>query len=589
MPKVLSVFERAREYESEGFYVFDKHKKVMMCKYCNVTVDWKRKDSCEKHCKQRSSHKVNKDNGGNGVKRQITIIENVSLNKKLKAEKTKLAKDTVRAFVQANILLEKLDHPGLRSWMNEYIPGSGDLPHSSTLRSTYLESLKVEEEEKIKELVKGQDIVLLCDETTNKKGQCVFVVLFKIMSASSEQKLLVAGTKVLMNANSTECSRAIVDILVKFDVKYDNVISFTCDSAKYMTKCADLLRVLVSDKLLHIQCWAHKLCLVGNIWVAQLSELNECVMKTKMFFLNSRKRKHHYLQFLTVSSIHPKLFPSPVLTRWNSWFRAVEYIDTYLPHLLEYFKTEDAETSGSSTEYYMQMSMDKVAVLQCEARFVVEHCKSTVELLEILEGSSYPFAHRLLGKLYDLKTSFKLASDNTFHPETTQMLNSQLCLKSAVRATLVSTGQKSLLKLSSLIASDPAKDFVECMGALFDPREIACKGLEVDAVELQNKVEKVPFLSQVPFRLVLEGYTQTKQAVLKSISKNVDILTILLSLKSDFPEYATNAVKCLWIPVSNVDSERAFSMYSNIMSDKRTSLRADNIEVMLGMCFGASH
>nr|CAD7608281.1 unnamed protein product [Timema genevievae] len=46
-------------------------------------------------------------------------------------------------------------------------------------------------------------------------------------------------------------------------------------------------------------------------------------------------------------------------------------------------------------------------------------------------------------------------------------------------------------------------------------------------------------------------------------SKKVDILDILCGLKEDHKEFAANSIKTMWIPVSNVDTECAFSAYSN--------------------------
>ncbi|KAJ8868036.1 hypothetical protein PR048_031845 [Dryococelus australis] len=51
--------------------------------------------------------------------------------------------------------------------------GAGDLPNATTPRSSYMNILKIEEESKIKEVVKDQAIVIICDETTNRKGECV--------------------------------------------------------------------------------------------------------------------------------------------------------------------------------------------------------------------------------------------------------------------------------------------------------------------------------------------------------------------------------------------------------------------------------
>nr|CAD7445801.1 unnamed protein product [Timema bartmani] len=78
----------------------------------------------------------------------------------------------------------------------------------------------------------------------------------------------------------------------------------------------------------------------------------------------------------------------------------------------------------------------------------------------------------------------------------------------------------------------------------------------------------------------------TQVRALQSNSKKVDILDILCGLKEDHEEFAINSIKAIWIPVSNVDSERAFSAYSNIMSDKRTNLKIENLETMLSLYFG---
>ncbi|KAJ8868037.1 hypothetical protein PR048_031846 [Dryococelus australis] len=315
--------------------------------------------------------------------------------------------------------------------------------------------------------------------------------------------MLVAGTKV----NSTECSRAVVDILLKYEVKYENVCSFDSDSATYMGKCAKMLKVLVSENLLHIQCWAHKLNLVHQ---------------------------------------HTKEETSlpPVSTR---------------------------TVTSAAVEYFKQLEEEEITVLKCQSKFVVEHCKQTVDLLKILEGSSYPFAHKLHSKLSDLKTCFKLVSDRVFDYVLCSLANPS-CLKASTAAT----GQKFFLKLSSLVGADPASCSLKMSEGCMT------QGPEVDALDVETRVKTLPFLSSLSLHQMLEG-----RAVINASGGDVDVLAILLSLKNYFQEYSCCAVKCLWIPVANADSERAFSQYNNIMTVKHTALKADNIEIMLGMCFGA--
>ncbi|KAJ8889417.1 hypothetical protein PR048_008916 [Dryococelus australis] len=168
--------------------------------------------------------------------------------------------------------------------------------------------------------------------------------------------------------------------------------------------------------------------------------------------------------------------------------------------------------TSAAVEYSKQLEEDETTVLKCQSKFVVKHSKQIVDLLKILEGSSYPFAHKLHSKLSDLKTCFKLG--------------------------------KSVFKLSSLVGAEPAKLFLKNVGRLYDPRNIIAKGPEVDALDVEARVKTLPFLSSLSLHQMLEGYA-TRQAVINAGGGEVDVLAILLSLKNDFQEYSCCAVKCV--------------------------------------------
>ncbi|KAJ8884682.1 hypothetical protein PR048_016540 [Dryococelus australis] len=154
-------------------------------------------------------------------------------------EKIRFARDTVHALVTANIPMQKPDHPAMREWFNEYVK----LLYVPTLCTTYLQSeVKCEEEEKVKETVTDQQVVVLCDKRTNCREACVLFVC-------SVGWLGLAAVKVLNNTNSSVCSQT----LMTNQIEYENVPAFISDSANYMNKCAELLKVL-RVCLLYIQC-----------------------------------------------------------------------------------------------------------------------------------------------------------------------------------------------------------------------------------------------------------------------------------------------------------------------------------------------
>ncbi|KAJ8888882.1 hypothetical protein PR048_008376 [Dryococelus australis] len=60
-----------------------------------------------------------------------------------------------------------------------------------------------------------------------------------------------------------------------------------------MTTCANTLKTIFSEEMVHIQCWAHKLNIVSSLWSSTL-----CIQYTKHSSLNARKRKHKFVTFL---------------------------------------------------------------------------------------------------------------------------------------------------------------------------------------------------------------------------------------------------------------------------------------------------
>nr|CAD7431757.1 unnamed protein product [Timema monikensis] len=149
--------------------------------------------------------------------------------------------DTTKTFMEANIPIEKLDHPSIRCWMDKYVKGGGDLPRAETIRSVWIPEVNQSQEDNIKDNVKNQQVAILCDETTDRKGQCVFVILLKTLRADSKQSLFVGAVKVLQNASATECLRALVDTITKYEIPYENVVCVVTDGARYMAKCYNII------------------------------------------------------------------------------------------------------------------------------------------------------------------------------------------------------------------------------------------------------------------------------------------------------------------------------------------------------------
>lgn len=96
----------------------------MMCKCCNVRVNWTKKSVVQKHC-DSAGHTANKakSSAEPDKTKQSSVRESLSYAEKLKENRDEFVESTVRAFLSANIPLKKLEHKSIRNWMNKYVKG----------------------------------------------------------------------------------------------------------------------------------------------------------------------------------------------------------------------------------------------------------------------------------------------------------------------------------------------------------------------------------------------------------------------------------------------------------------------------------
>lgn len=95
------------------------------------------------------------------------------------------------------------------------LTGGGDLPDSKYLREHYVSLIKKDYDENLKEFLEDKKLIVLCDETTNTKGEAAFLVLFKILPTldNVDPFLVVAGVKILTAVNGDETSKAILQVI----------------------------------------------------------------------------------------------------------------------------------------------------------------------------------------------------------------------------------------------------------------------------------------------------------------------------------------------------------------------------------------
>lgn len=92
------------------------------------------------------------------------------------------------------------------------------MPAARYLRKKYLPLIKGEYDANLKAKLVGKKIVVMSDETTNRKGEAALVTLFKIMPSEEdlEPMIVVASVKVLETCTGDQTSKAILQVFIVY-------------------------------------------------------------------------------------------------------------------------------------------------------------------------------------------------------------------------------------------------------------------------------------------------------------------------------------------------------------------------------------
>nr|CAD7201320.1 unnamed protein product [Timema douglasi] len=337
--KTITVEHHAGQFKAEQFYV--SYSKILMCGICNIRLESDKKDSLNKHVVSAGHLRRKEEQKTHGLKRQLSITEVCDKQKKAKTEKLVFIDDTVKMCLKAKIPINKLGHPAVREYLKEV------------------------------------SIVIVVNETSDSRGRCALAILFHTVAEAATQDVFLANCLFLDKATGSTVCQAINGSITQYGIEYNNILGLDSDSARYMETCFGALNVLAVDHLLHFQCWAHKINLVGDIFMKELKALNQFVVKVKIAFLNARKMKSAYVRFLQEehADLPAILFPSPVVTRWNSWFHSVLYLIDYLDALVEFLG--QYENHNARAEYFLEQQRDPVTwqSVKLQMVFVADSCK----------------------------------------------------------------------------------------------------------------------------------------------------------------------------------------------------------------------
>lgn len=363
--------------------------KVLFCKFCHHSVEFKRVDTVKDHIKSKK-HTANKSAATTTQSPKQVTLSSSWTSKDLRDN---FVLDFVKMCTMADIPIEKTDK--MRGFVVKHCKQGGSLPQPKTLRSVYVPRLFDEHFISLKSLLVDKKVSVIADETTDSRDHSILHVVVGIHGSY----YLIDVIK--MDAcNHGTLSRAVIQAVSGVDIKFTDVTAFVSDSAAYCKKAFREVLSAVFPNAIHVLCLAHVLNLAGDVFVSwpDFSHLATLVTMIKSAFFKKPGRKARYLKYLEeyLGKDGIKLPPVPVSTRWNSWFETVIYHATHLHMYGGFFKSESSQ--GMAVERIIELVTHKTIYpeMLLQSYFIMENCQQLITTLTSLEGTHDPLACNLM-------------------------------------------------------------------------------------------------------------------------------------------------------------------------------------------------
>ena len=226
----------------------------------------------------------------------------------LQLDQVNFKEQIVSSFLAADIPLQKLNHPSLKS----LFATMGKVLPSETAARTCFAKLASQKKEQIQELLRDKKIFLIVDEAEIAKQKYISVL---VGSLDAPNKTFLVDCHPLdsgSNVNSSSILHTVDDILRQLEIKRENFSLFLTDAARYMSLAGKTLKDLYPS-LMHVTCVAHLLDNCAMRVRVHFKNIDEIIATIKAVTIKYKDRKKDFHDAGLPSS------PDPVITRWATW------------------------------------------------------------------------------------------------------------------------------------------------------------------------------------------------------------------------------------------------------------------------------
>ena len=292
--KEQKAIQRINEFKNEFKLSANK---TLFCNFCSEEVNPDRKSTVENHLKSKKH-----------VRAKMNTVHPDNEQQFFGGVKSEFLYKLISAFTSTDMPIKKARNKEMKE-LFEYM--KFPLPCESTLRNYITEKYAIDIQKKVKNYFKNDEIFILCDESSIKKGKYFNIFAGKIKEPSIIYLLEVHPLDT--NPSSELCLTKLFLTLEKYNIKHEQVKLFLSDAASYMVTMGNMMKKVIPD-LFHVFCLAH---LIHN-----------CAVNLKSFYTKTDNLIKTMKRITIKNSNNQILFdeigplPQVIVTRWNSWLKA---------------------------------------------------------------------------------------------------------------------------------------------------------------------------------------------------------------------------------------------------------------------------
>jgi hypothetical protein len=343
--------------------------------------------------------------------------------------------------------------------------------------------------------------------------------------------------------------------------------------------------------------------LIGQAFKSPFQLVTSFVVYFSRIFYNAGARKGRYLSYLRAeleknldvltestaetSKARQKpivtMPPSPVATRWNSWFLCVSYHNKYFKYYKKFFEAEMqlTNTPPESVEelHNMLQSISKWQELKACLAFLSQKATTVLSYIDIFQ-TRRPLTVKTFDHLEDLQIFFatnQQLPDEAFADIMEDTDEISLLRQREMRGMFQSAFDLAQAKLQKYMdGAQPSMEFLKQIRVLNPSRVSILSKIkrEYTAIPLFDDVPDAEFVRYVDYL--------APQAVQRSGGLPIDLDNFWLSVADRVPMLANIAKRYVNAVVSSADAERSFSLYNLILDCRRRSLCEASLKYM---CF----